>query len=37
MNDLGNPNAVPMDKATYDRLRETGGEIAPAVAPLRTV
>ena len=29
MKDLGRPDAVPMDKATYDRLRATGGEATP--------
>ncbi len=29
MKDLGRPDAVPMDKATYDRLRATSGEATP--------
>lgn len=33
MHDLGNPDAVPVEKAAYDRMREqmtTGGKLAPA-------
>ena len=33
MNDLGNPNAVPVPKAEYDRLREQGDGRRQARAP----